>query len=318
LKTGQSCFYDNEAEDNLDKPDDSKTPTKVESKSASFEVEPGLMSLEDLDKIIEENDPDALKNIEVMKESAELNSQTIELLQIDDIMGDPKRKKIDHFAKIQFKIKLFFRWLKSAAQELAVKFWIQTKTQSKVLNDKRQALQKNVGAWNKKQKALFAIFLLLSASTLTFAYFAFVKKTIHYEGELFVGSLLPLASEVIQLKSDEPMEDFYNTIRVPKNIFSLRRMVINIQPSESSGPNPMVAYELSLETNSKEALVELKDREGEIIDQIQRSIEQLTFDELSAPEGRDLVEDKVRARVNQILTLGQVRHVYIVAVIFKR
>lgn len=318
MKTGQSCFYDNEAEDYLDKPADNKTPTKVESSKVNFEVEPGLMSLEDLDKIIQENDPEALKSIEVMKESAELNSQTIELLQIDDIMGDPKRKKSDHLAKIQFKLKLFFRWLKTAGLELAVKSWTQIKTQSKILSEKRQALQKNVSSWNKKQKALFGVFLLLSALTASFAYFAFVKKVFHYDGELFIGSLLPLASKVIPYKENEPLEDFYNTIRVPKNIFSLKRMVINIQPSENSGPNPMVAYELSLETNSKEALVELKDREGEVIDQVQRSLEQLTFDELSAAEGRDLVEDKVRTRVNQILTLGQVRHVYIVAVIFKR
>lgn len=318
MKTGQSCFYDNEAEDNLNKPDDKLSPTKVESKATTFEVEPGLMSLEDLDKIIEDNDPEALKNIDEMKASSELNSQTIELLQIDDIMGDPKRKKVDHLAKLQFKIKLFFRWLKSAGIELAIKTWAQTKTQSQRLNEKRQTLQKTVGGWNKKQKALFGTFLVLIALTVSFSYFAFVKKSFYFDSELFISSLIPMSSNVIQIQEDEPQEDFYNTIRIPKNIFSLRRMVINIQPSENSGPNPMVAYELSLETNSKEALVELKDREGEVIDQIQRAIEQMSFDELSAAEGRDQVEITVRNRVNQILTLGQVRHVYIVAVIFKR
>ena len=302
----------------MDKPADKNTPTKVEPTKPGFEVEPGLMSLEDLDKIIQDNDPDALKNIEVMKESAELNSQTIELLQIDDIMGDPKKKKSDRFAKFQFKLKLFLRWLKVAGLELALKTWTQTKAHSKALNEKRQGLQKKVGTWGKKEKALFVIFLVMIGLTSTYTYFAFVKKAFVYDGELFVGSLLPLATETFEIKSTDDKEQFYNTIRIPKNIFSLRRMVINIQPSESSGPNPMVAYELSLEANSKEVLVEIKDREGEIIDQVQRSLEQLTFDELSSPEGRDLVEDKVKTRVNQILTLGKVRFVYIVAVIFKR
>jgi len=302
----------------LDKPADKKDPTKVESPKPSFEVEPGLMSLEDLDKVIQENDPEALGNIEVLKDNAELNSQTIELLQIDDIMGDPKRKKSDRFAKLQFKAKLFLRWLKTAGLELALKSWVQSKEKSKLLNEKRQKLQKQVGGWSKKEKALFASMVLMTVVTGAFFYYAFIKKAFYYDSELFMGSLIPMASSINDLKETDSFERFYNTIRIPKNIFSLRRMVINIQPSESSGPNPMVAYELSLEANSKEVLVEIKDREGEIIDQVQRALEELSFDELSAPEGRDLVEDKVRTRVNQILTLGKVRFVYIVGVVFKR
>lgn len=79
----------------------------------------------------------------------------------------------------------------------------------------------------------------------------------------------------------------------------------------------MVAYEFSLEGNSTEVLIEIKDREGEILDQIQRMIEEHSFDELNSADGKKLITEKVRSTVNRLLTLGKIRHVYIQGVIFK-
>lgn len=66
-------------------------------------------------------------------------------------------------------------------------------------------------------------------------------------------------------------EELYNSLAFQNN-FQIKKIVVNIQPSAGSGPNPMVAFEFSFEGNSSEVLLEIKDREGEIIDQVQRTI----------------------------------------------
>ncbi len=295
-------------------PTDKSTPSKVEP----FQVEKGLMSLEDLDRIIQENDPEALAKLETIKSSTELNSQKMVLHQIDDAAGDPKKGKNEKWEQFKFKSRLFLRWLQAKATELFFQALEGSKKAFQVLKQKKAQTQERTKKWTKKDKLLFTSLILVVFAIPAFVYLAFFKKALTYKSELFIPSLLSVADHVWNAQEDQMREGFYNNLKIPKNIFSLRKMVINLQPSENSGPNPMVAYELSLEANSREALVEIKDREGEVIDGVQRSLEELTYDELSGPEGRMLVEDKVKTRVNQILTLGKVRFVYVVGVIFKR
>ncbi len=295
-------------------PTDKSNPSKVEP----FEVEKGLMSLEDLDRIIQQNDPEALAKLETLKSSTELNSQKLVLHQIDDAAGDPKKGKNEKWEQLKFKSRLFLRWLQGKATEAFFHTLEGSKKAFQILKQKKVQTQAQTKNWTKKDKLLFASLILVVISIPLFVYLAFYKKALSYKSELFIPSLLSVADHVWNAQEDQMREGFYNNLKIPKNIFSLRKMVINLQPSESSGPNPMVAYELSLEANSQEALVEIKDREGEVIDGVQRSLEELTYDELSGPEGRILVEDKVKTRVNQILTLGKVRFVYVVGVIFKR
>lgn len=295
-------------------PTDKNTPSKVEP----FQVEKGLMSLEDLDRIIQENDPEALASLEILKSSTELNSQKLVLHQIDDINGDPKKGKNEKWEQLKFKTRLFLRWLHAKSTDLFFQTLESVKKALQILKQKKAQTQVRTQSWSKKDKLLFVSFILVVISIPVFVYFAFYKKALNYKSELFIPSLLTVADHVWNAQENQMREGFYNNLKIPKNIFSLRKMVINLQPSENSGPNPMVAYELSLEANSREALVEIKDREGEVIDGVQRSLEELTYDELSGPEGRALVEDKVKTRVNQILTLGKVRFVYVVGVIFKR
>jgi flagellar basal body-associated protein FliL len=94
-------------------------------------------------------------------------------------------------------------------------------------------------------------------------------------------------------------------------------MVVNIQPSESSGPNPMAAYEFSLEGNSTEVLIEIKDREVELRDLMYRTIEDFTFEQADSPEGKELLTEKLRKEVNMVLTQGKIRKVWIKTAIVK-
>jgi len=130
-------------------------------------------------------------------------------------------------------------------------------------------------------------------------------------------SFTQMAEKEWDISEDESRETFYNSSRIPKNIFKLKKIVVNIQPSPGSGPNPMVALEISLEGGSSEVLLEIKDREGEVLDQVQRTVEGYTFEDLNEADGKKEMTEKVRSTVNRLLTLGKIRKAYIQGFILK-
>lgn len=293
------------------------TPAKVEPQVKKFEVEPGLMSLEDLDKVIADVDPESLKTIEGVKElGAVIDNQTIEMLQLDDYLDEASLKK-NKIREFKLKMALFWVWLKGRIVEISKSTALRTVANLKQKNEQFKVAKQAYRHWPVKSKLSLVGGVALFFLALVYGYLALVKKKFDGKEELFMPSLLSWSNKTWNMSEETSIESFYNTTRIPKNIFNLKRMVVNIKSSENSGPNPMVAYEFSLEGNSTEVLIEIKDREGEIIDKVQRVIEEYSFDELNGPDGKKVVEEKVRSAINRVLTLGKIRYVYVVGVIFK-
>lgn len=295
-----------------------ETPPKVEDNKDLIPAAPGLMSLEELDAIIAENDPDALRNIEGVKEVAVEGAHNLELFDVDDYLNERAKKKLSaRLKRLKVKLEALWIWGKNRAIESGKKFGIWTLHSAKNGKTRLQEGLRKFSLWPLKTKLGFVAGILVIISVFVFAYMAFVKKAFNLKEELFMTSLMSWSQQTYDISNEKGLESFYNSSRIPKNIFNLKRMVVNIQPSESSGSNPMVAYEFSLEGNSTEVLIEIKDREGEILDQIQRTIEDHTFDELNSSEGKKMITEKVRSTVNRLLTLGKIRYVYIQGVVFK-
>jgi len=300
---------------------ESKAPAnspKVEGEKPSFEVGPGMMSLDELDKVIQQADPEALQKIETVREIHPENTAHIELLELDDYLDREGSSKLrSRLQYLKGRGLVFWIWAKRNSIEYSSRTgqWA-----LRSVTNTREQISAGLTAfslWPRTQKIGFSFAILLSVGVLLFSYLAFVKGSFRSSNELFMTSLLSLSEKTETIAADAALETFYNSSRIPKNIFNLKKMVINITPSQNSGPNPMVAYEFSLEGNSTEVLIEIKDREGEILDQIQRMIEEHTFDELNSADGKKLITEKVRSTVNRLLTLGKIRHVYIQGVIFK-
>lgn len=274
------------------------------------------MTLEDLDKIISDSDPDAMNTIEGVRKVAAEIGQPLEILEAESFLdGDPANLRKFQGFKGQVKLKsiLFWVWLKSSAIESA------KKTGTWAVEKKKQAQEANrkYKYWPTKSKLLLQGAIVVFLIAILVAYYSFVKKTLFYKQELFMTSLEVISDKKFDTAADESKETFYNSSRIPKNIFNLKKIVVNIQPSAGSGPNPMVAFEFSLEGSSSEVLLEIKDREGEILDQVQRTVESYSFDELNDIEGKKTVSEKVRTTINRSLTLGKIRKVYIQGIILK-
>lgn len=132
----------------------------------------------------------------------------------------------------------------------------------------------------------------------------------------FLGSLEEVAVKKFSYDPSQKAESFYNSLRFSGNIFRVRQMVVNLKRSPEND-RPMALFQVIVEGNSQDVIVEMKDREGEMSDTIQRATEEFTFGELQLPEGKKALLLKIKEAVNTRLTTGQVRRAYFQSIVLK-
>lgn len=180
----------------------------------------------------------------------------------------------------------------------------------------------NVGTSFKtfsKWQKLAAVFLFIFIGVSFFVFFRILthKGLLPEEKQLFIKNLEEWADSSEVFDPTTEMESFYDSMHGVQNVLGLEKMVVNIQRSTNSSENPMAAFEFVIEGAASEAVVEVKDREPEMRDIFQRTIEEMNYDQLSTPEGKQLMCDRIRKKVNAALTKGKIRRVFIKTVILK-
>ena len=135
--------------------------------------------------------------------------------------------------------------------------------------------------------------------------------------KLFLTSYAEMGLPIFDLKKEQDFEYFFENSRLAKKIVTLRKITVNIKSSSHSSSNPMLAFEIGIEGLSTEAIVEIKDREAEMVDIVARTAEEFTYDDLSEPEGKKKLSDQLSKEINANLTTGQVRGVFYSSFILK-
>ncbi len=157
----------------------------------------------------------------------------------------------------------------------------------------------------------------LRVSLFWFFIFTFISATFYIfkshfwsrRNSLFMTSFAQLNSDVQLYNPLTESQFFFDNPRIPKNMFLIKKMLVNLKPSSLSGSNPMLAFEMNAEGLSKEVVIELKDRESEFIDRILPIVEEYTYDELSDNTGKAKLSEQVLELFNSNLTQGQIRKV---------
>lgn len=140
---------------------------------------------------------------------------------------------------------------------------------------------------------------------------------LYYGKGLFLRSYADWNSNSVSYNPINEAEPFYDNPRFAKNLITMTKMVTNLKPSENSGPNPMIAVELSVEGMSAESIVEIKDREAEFKDILLRQAEEFSYDDLSSAEGKKKLLDRFTVVINANLSQGQVRRTMLKSFITK-
>lgn len=310
--------------------DEKPSQTKVDAPGissggkASPTPEEELISLDELDKVIDANDPDFRREISQVTDVKDISSANIELLDLDQILADEQSQKLS------FRVALARRLLFFSGTISFVKNWLLRGLKEGLPFLLKQA--KNLLSLTKKKiDAKLTEFKYLSVgkklaivgiSFLTiflglFVYRSLTVGIIPQGTSLFVNSMEEWAKNVSTYQKDSVFENFYDSPRVKQNIVALRRAIVNLKPSAGAGPNPMAFFEFFVEGNSTDVAIELKDREYEVIDLIQRLMEDMTFSQLDSIEGKQALLENIRKELNSLLTRGKIRRVYIKQAIIK-
>lgn len=138
--------------------------------------------------------------------------------------------------------------------------------------------------------------------------------TVNLEG---VTSFEQVADGVFEFAPDASMEQFDSPIRHSDYTVLLGKVVANLRPSPATSGQPMGAFRFHFEASTRETAVELVDREKELLDLMQRAIEEMTWDELSSPDGKAHLKLVLRKKINEALNRGRVKKVLIETIILK-
>jgi flagellar basal body-associated protein FliL len=145
---------------------------------------------------------------------------------------------------------------------------------------------------------------------------------------IFKGFLLPTFELPYHVSMKELTEVVYSyptdTVEVPlfdefksqSFTFTLPETTITLKKTDD---NPSYGkFEFFLNIREKEMATQIKLKESEIMDLIQRSLEQITWEELQTPNGKEKVKKVIRQRVNEYLQANIVLGVFYRSVILTK
>ncbi len=298
-----------------------------------------IFSLDDLDKIIEAEDPEFKKELDLLKNQKIELSEDMQGLGISSDDDDEhltkdegesalikSRQRLANFFRDRIQRAQMFARAKSGSLKSGL-FAFFERSKKYVRHDvpdrfrfyKSQALKAAVAiktvwlqfkALSRKQKLAIAFMSLAAISSLFV-----LSKTLtghwlpHYQDSL-PRSLANGAAFVRSFEKKDELQDLFLAFPEVEYQVLLKKVVVNLRPSASTGPNPMGTFELYIGVDSQDTAVEVKDRERELVDIVQRSIETFSYDDLATLIGKSRMKEVVRDHINRILNQGRVFHIY--------
>jgi flagellar basal body-associated protein FliL len=134
---------------------------------------------------------------------------------------------------------------------------------------------------------------------------------VHPPDAYLLGDFRTVADRIYSYGDDATFEEYYSTLRLPEYIVLLEKIVVNLKPSASSSSNPMGTFQFYIEGTKREAAIEIKDREKEFLDVVQRVVEEIPYDDLRTVRGKKKLKVNIRNALNDLINNGRIRRVYI-------
>lgn len=305
----------------------------------------GMISLDDIDSIIAESDPEFDESMQDLKESetqednsadAQATEEEVEVKlafaerypRFYSKVVEPFKLLIAHpvklFSIVFEKIKPLFQKSKEASIRFAkatkaFSIWFLKEGVPKYIKHTKELLAKIVASIKAmgvalkelpliKKVALFSFVLLLFSTLWAF------KKTLKGIWVPFLKSdivydISKFSSEKKEIALGSEWVLIHDAFPQPEYSFLLDKFVVNLK--RTGVGNPMVAMQLFITLDAQEAAIEIKDREREVLDLAQRITEGFTYAEINEQTGLYRYKTQIRNELNRLLNTGRVKNVLI-------
>ncbi len=292
--------------------------------------------LEDIDRLLESEDPEFAKSLEEVRAVTPDQDVSIEASTTDEseaIESDEKLAEKPESRISRLKSRIRMRWMsfRNRMRERASQFGrdaiVFLKTRPKefllfsIVTIKALAKQSKVPfvAFKNATKAQ-RIGVLVLVALMAGASWVLIHNLkgvwVPSINEPILHSFESNSSEVFEFDPKEPGESFYSAFPQEQHEFLFGKMKLNLKQSPEH-PLPMGAFEIIVGLDSADTSIEVRDREVELSDLIQRVFEEETFGDLSTEFGKTRLKSRIKRELNEKLTQGWVKEVHFQTFILK-
>jgi flagellar basal body-associated protein FliL len=287
---------------------------------------PGDFPLEDIDRLLESEDPEFAKSLEEVRAVVNDQNVTIEASAIDESMDGQESGSsatdVERGDKLSTRIKARIRgaiaglrarskaavingtkntlvFLKTRPKEY---FFFSIAT-SKVLYKKAMTPVHAFQNASRAQRIATLVLVLFTAGSLWVLLANFHGIWLPQLAEPVLRNFEAVADKVETYDAKDDGESFYSAFPQERHEFLFPKMKVNLRRT-SENPNPMGAFEVIVLLDSKDTAIEVRDREVEIFDQLQRVFEEESFTDLESELGKSRLKSRLKRELNQKLTQG--------------
>lgn len=280
--------------------------------------------LEDIEKLLEAEDPEFTKELEAVKAVENNPDVNIEATVVsEEDPADEKLKQESWIGKLRARLRMSFYTfkinLKTRLKTLGKDTLVFLKTKpkeyalysiaiSKVLAKKSVVPFQLFRSASNAQRVGFLFLVLVGVASLWVLLSNLRGIWLPGLNEPILANLSEEAEWVETYDAKQDVESFYSAFPQERHEFLFRKMKVNLKPAADS-PNPMGAFEVIVLLDSKDTAIEIRDREVEFFDNLQRVFEEETFNDLESDLGKGRVKGRIKRELNQGLTQGWVKDV---------
>jgi flagellar basal body-associated protein FliL len=282
--------------------------------------------LEQIDKLLEAEDPEFTKSLEEVRSVEVDRSIEIEASAIDESLSEDdgfedesekgwrklrsKLKAKWQAAKIRVKNRLI-QSLKNALMFFKTRpkeFLFYALKMAKI--GAKKSLVPLIAFKNADRSRKLTV-LLLAAMAVASAWVLLANFRgiwLPHLNEPILRQFTPYAKFVESYDPKDGGESFYTAFPQKRYEFLFHKMKLNLTAGPEN-PLPMGAFEVMVLLDSKDTAIEVRDREIEFYDMLSRVIEGFTFPELASEAGKARLKSAIKREMNQNLTQGWVKEI---------
>ncbi|MCB0408080.1 MAG: flagellar basal body-associated FliL family protein, partial [Bdellovibrionales bacterium] len=181
-----------------------------------------------------------------------------------------------------------------------------------VLSQKRQALRKSLDRQTRTEKTLFFGFIL-GLGFIVGLVILNIKdnKWIPFLHHPLIKNLGEVADKEWSFDNQAGTVPFLTAFPQEKHNYLFPKVIVNLKLKEGQEAFTMGAFEFFVEVDSKDTAIEVKSREVELHDLIQRVTEQFSYETLQSDRGKERLKEDLKKALNQKIVQGWVKDVYI-------